>query len=74
VTRLRSARKAAGLSQEALAIKAGVSQGFLALLERGYSPKHGPKLDAIADALDLETAQVFPAPIEDDRLPAELRA
>jgi transcriptional regulator with XRE-family HTH domain len=62
------------MSQEALAGKAGVSQSFLAMLERGYRPAHSVKLDAIAGALDLETHQVFPDPIEDDRMPAELAA
>ena len=50
---IRSARRATGLSQEALARRADCSTGYVRLLESGYQPSYGDVLDRISAALDL---------------------
>lgn len=54
---LRSARKAAGTSQDALAEASGVSQGTISNLERGASRPEWSTLDALCRALGLSPAE-----------------
>lgn len=56
-SRLTDHRRAAGLSQVALAEKAGLSQGLISHLEKG---RYDPKWDTVcrlADALKISTDQ-----------------
>ena len=46
-------RKATGISQRALAIRAGVSQALIAEIERGKHPPSAASLAKIAAALGL---------------------
>ena len=56
--RIKSVRRARGLSQEALAEKAGISAQYVSNIERG---KENPTLDllfTLADALKIELAEL----------------
>src|SRR5215467_15206513 len=56
-------RRANGWSQRRLAEAAGVSHGYIALLELGRLPSPGKfRLDAVARALNLRTADALLAP------------
>src|SRR5215467_11022598 len=57
-------RRAHGWSQRRLAEAAGVSHGYIALLELGRLPSPGKfRLDAVARALNLKTADALTAPV-----------
>src|SRR5918912_1331685 len=56
-------RRANGLSQRRLAEAAGVSHGYIALLELGRLPSPGKfRLDAVARALNLRTSDALLTP------------
>src|SRR5882672_7826956 len=58
--RIAGLRHAAGWSQRRLADAAGVSHGYIALLERGRLPSQGKfRLDAVARALNLRTSDAL---------------
>jgi SOS-response transcriptional repressor LexA/DNA-binding XRE family transcriptional regulator len=62
--RIAGLRHAHGWSQRRLAEVAGVSHGYVALLELGRLPSPGKfRLDAIARALDLRTSDALLAPL-----------
>src|ERR687885_1515637 len=64
--RIASLRHANGWSQRRLAQAAGVSHGYVALLELGRLPSPGKfRLDAVARALNLPTADALLAPSAD---------
>ncbi len=50
---LKRYRRAAGLTQEALAARAGYSPGYLSMLERGERAAHPTTAELLADALAL---------------------
>jgi SOS-response transcriptional repressor LexA len=61
--RIASLRHANGWSQRRLADAAGVSHGYIALLELGRLPSPGKfRLDAVARALNLRTSDALTAP------------
>jgi SOS-response transcriptional repressor LexA/transcriptional regulator with XRE-family HTH domain len=61
--RIAGLRRANGWSQRRLAEAAGVSHGYIALLELGRLPSPGkPRLDAIARALSLPSSDALAAP------------
>jgi transcriptional regulator with XRE-family HTH domain len=61
--RIRSARKDAGLSQEALARMANMSLNGMASIERGeIVDPHISTLAAIADALDVSVGELLEEP------------
>jgi SOS-response transcriptional repressor LexA len=61
--RIAVLRRAGGWSQRRLAEAAGVSHGYIALLELGRLPSPGKfRLDAVARALNLRTADALLAP------------
>src|SRR4030081_1830852 len=63
--RIATLRRSAGWSQRRLAEAAGVSHGYIALLELGRLPSPGKfRLDAVARALNLRTSDALlgPAP------------
>src|SRR5215472_1603552 len=60
--RIATLRRANGWSQRRLAEAAGVSHGYIALLELGRLPSPSKfRLDAIARALNLKTADALTA-------------
>src|SRR5690348_14318942 len=62
--RIATLRRAHGLSQRRLAEAAGVSHGYIALLELGRLPSPGKfRLDAVARALNLRTSDALLAPV-----------
>src|SRR5215831_10219970 len=61
--RIAALRHESGLSQRRLAEAAGVSHGYIALLELGRLPSPGKfRLDAVARALNLRTSDALTAP------------
>src|SRR5438876_10581763 len=62
--RIASLRRAHGWSQRRLADAAGVSHGYIALLELGRLPSPGKfRLDAVARALNLRTSDALVGPL-----------
>src|SRR5258708_13295928 len=62
--RIASLRRASGWSQRRLAEAAGVSHGYIALLELGRLPSPGKfRLDAVARALNLRTSAALTGPV-----------
>src|SRR5690349_16431939 len=62
--RIAGLRRGQGWSQRRLAAAAGVSHGYVALLELGRLPSPGKfRLDAIARALNLRTADALLGPL-----------
>jgi transcriptional regulator with XRE-family HTH domain len=59
-SRIRELRKQQGLTQVALAEKAGISPLTLGQLERGYVPKWGKSPARIANALEVPVTELFP--------------
>jgi transcriptional regulator with XRE-family HTH domain len=69
--RIKEARQAKRLSQEALSEKIGMSAKYLSSVERG---KENPTLDTLiklADALEVEASELFN--YQHERSPEELR-
>lgn len=58
-SRIKQLREAAGLTLTDLAKHAGVSRGYLYLVEKGESNPTSEKLAAIADALDVLVSEIF---------------
>lgn len=58
--RIRRKRIEAGLSQPALAKKAGVSKSTVYRIEEGLVPAQAPTLRRLADALGCEIADLMP--------------
>jgi transcriptional regulator with XRE-family HTH domain len=56
---IRIRRQASGLSQEALAERAGVHRNYVGLLERGERNASLTTLIAVARALNVTLAQLF---------------
>lgn len=56
---VRRRRIEAGLSQGALASKAGISQAYMSMLEKGVHSASAPVLKRLADALDCEIADLM---------------
>src|SRR4051812_35399467 len=74
-SRIRAARKAAGLSQEELARRAGMSLKGMGDIERGDIPDpHYSSLSKIADALGVSVAALTEGPVtagKDEGPPAD---
>src|SRR5579859_5968627 len=68
---IRQHRKARGLSQQALAGKAGISQNYLSDIENGARTGKLDVLQAIADALGAPLAELMQAAGISAPLPAE---
>lgn len=69
-TILRAKRKAAGLSQEALATQAGCTKAHVSNIERGLSSVSDTLRMNLAAALDTTAAELFPYPDAVTRVPA----
>src|SRR5215472_14849876 len=62
--RIAALRRDSGWSQRRLAAAAGVSHGYIALLELGRLPSPGKfRLDAVARALGLRTSDALTVPL-----------
>src|SRR5262249_22874478 len=74
--RIAGLRHAQGWSQRRLAEAAGVSHGYIALLELGRLPSPGKfRLDAVARALNLRTSDALLSPrLGDGSLDGSLRS
>jgi transcriptional regulator with XRE-family HTH domain len=70
VRRLRAAR---GLSQEVLAVDAGVAAPYLSHIERGAANPTIDVLDRLARILDVEVDQLLQRPDEANGKPQPLR-
>ena len=57
--RLRKARKAAKLSQEKVALKAGIDRSYFGGIERGENNVSLVNIHRIADALEIDAAELF---------------
>jgi transcriptional regulator with XRE-family HTH domain len=62
--RLRAARAAAGLTQEEVARRSGVTLRLYAGLERGEGEPRGRNLVRIAAAVNVTAEDLFPAAVE----------
>lgn len=63
--RVRQLRQAQGISQEALALKAGISPAHLGQIERAVKKPTVDTIGKLAEALNIEAADLFlskPAP------------
>lgn len=69
--RLHELRKGAGLTQETLAVRAGITWHFVSAIERGTKAATVETLTSIASALDISLSELF---LDVDRpLPREFR-
>lgn len=57
--RLRQLRKAAKLSQEKVALKSGIDRSYLGGIERGENNVSLINIQRIAEALEVEAAELF---------------
>lgn len=71
--RIRTLRKALGLSGEQFGEKVGVSKGYISELETGKKTPGAALLMRMADALNAEVHELFEGS-EEDRKSAELKA
>ncbi|RME57402.1 XRE family transcriptional regulator [Candidatus Parcubacteria bacterium] len=56
---VRNARKAAGLTQEALAFRAGLDRSYIGGIERGERNPTLSVIEKIADGLGISVAELF---------------
>lgn len=70
---LRKLREERGLSQEALAVRAGTTAGTLARLELGQSDPSWSTICAVAEALDVRLQEIIAA-VEAQRSPGRRQA
>ena len=61
---LRKLRQLRDLSQEALALSAGIDRGYVGLLERSEYSASADMLEKLAEALDVDPSE-FTTPITD---------
>jgi transcriptional regulator with XRE-family HTH domain len=57
--RVRALREAAGFSQEAFALRAGIDRSYYSVIERGRANVCLDTIAKIARALGVETAELF---------------
>ena len=69
---LRRLRVRLGLSQEALAVDAGIDRSYVGRLERGIENPTVETLDKLAAALAVSTAEFLLIPKADERPPKTL--
>jgi transcriptional regulator with XRE-family HTH domain len=70
---IRRLRTAVGLSQEALAVDAGVDRSYMSRLERGTVSVGVDVLERIAGTLGCKLAELFREPTEGEEEPKPLR-
>lgn len=70
---LRRLRVAKGLSQERLALAAGIDRAYVGRVERGEENVTINVVAAVAEALEVKVADLFVEPLAGAELPAALR-
>lgn len=70
---VRALRVERGLSQEKLALAAGLDRAYTGRIERGTENLTIASIEAIANVLDVSISRLFATP-PDDELPTRLRA
>lgn len=70
---LRRLRVRRGLSQEALAVDAGVDRSYVGRIERGVENPTVETLDRLAAALEVAVGEMLLAPKHGENPPATLR-
>ncbi|UVC09140.1 helix-turn-helix transcriptional regulator [Rhizobium sp. TH2] len=71
---IRKIRVELGLSQEKLAMEAGVERAYFGKLEQGTENVTVAIVDAIATALAVPVSELFRQPLENEEMPKPLRA
>ncbi len=71
---LRRLRVARGLSQENLAVDAGIDRTYVSRIERGMENPTVGLLEQIASALDAKIVEFFSHPVVGDPAPKILRS
>ncbi|TXN29124.1 helix-turn-helix transcriptional regulator [Methylobacterium sp. WL19] len=71
---LRQLRVAKGLSQERLALAAGIDRAYVGRVERGSENVTISTLEAIAKVLSVPLAVLLTEPVEGAAVPSPLRA
>lgn len=70
---VRKLRVKRGLSQEALAVDAGVDRSYVGRIERGVENPTAETLERLAAALDVPVADLLAVPKATEKPPATLR-
>lgn len=70
---IRRVRVAKGLSQEALAVDAGIDRTYVSKLERALENPTVGILKQVSDALDVEIVELFRKPRTGEKAPVPLR-
>lgn len=70
---VRKLRVKRGLSQEALAVDAGVDRSYVGRIERGVENPTVETLERLAVALDIPVAELLAVPKSTEKPPATLR-
>ncbi len=70
---VRKLRVKRGLSQEALAVDAGVDRSYVGRIERGVENPTAETLERLAGALDVPVADLLAVPKATEKPPATLR-
>ena len=70
---VRKLRVKRGLSQEALAVDAGVDRSYVGRIERGIENPTAETLERLAAALDVPVAELLAVPKANEKPPATLR-
>jgi transcriptional regulator with XRE-family HTH domain len=70
---LRRLRVKRGVSQEALAVDAGIDRSYVGRIERGIENPTAETLDRLAAALEVVVAELLLAPKQGEKPPATLR-
>lgn len=70
---LRKLRVASGLSQETLAVDAGIDRTYVSRLERGLENPTVAVLDRLANALSATITDFFVVPRRGEKFPEPLR-
>jgi transcriptional regulator with XRE-family HTH domain len=70
---VRKLRVKRGLSQEALAVDAGVDRSYVGRIERGVENPTAETLERLASALDVPVADLLAVPKATEKPPATLR-
>lgn len=71
---LRRLRVERGISQDDLALSAGVERAYVGYLERGARNPTIMTLEKIATALEIHIGQLFREPDPSEQMPATLKA
>ncbi|MEI9429218.1 helix-turn-helix domain-containing protein [Mesorhizobium sp. Cs1299R1N3] len=71
---LRRLRVERGISQDDLALSAGVERAYVGYLERGARNPTIVTLNKLADAMSIHISQLFREPVDGEAVPTTLKA